>query len=329
MQAALKRSSLAVIRWFDSWAGTANDRATAEKGQSPAEALTASVAKVRNIDWGRVVPFVALHLSALFIFVVGFSWVAVLSGLALYAIRMFAITAGYHRYFSHRAFRTSRAGQFVLAVLGASAAQRGPLWWAAHHRHHHEFSDEPEDLHSPKQQGVFWSHIGWVLDRGNFRSRIERVKDFAKFPELRFLDRFDVLVPTLLGIGMFLFGVALEAWAPGLGTNGWQMLVWGFVVSTIALYHGTFTVNSLAHLVGRRRYATKDTSRNNWFIALITLGEGWHNNHHHYPASARQGFYWWEIDMSYYVLRFLSFFGIVWDLRPVPERVLEARRIRS
>ncbi len=279
------------------------------------------------IDWKRLIPFVALHLSCLFVFVVGWSWTAIIAGVLLYVVRMFAITAGYHRYFSHRAFRTSRVGQLCLAVVGASAAQRGPLWWAAHHRHHHEFSDRPEDVHSPKQRGFFWSHIGWVLDRANFRTRIERVKDFAKFPELRFLDRFDVLVPITLGAAMFLLGVALETWAPGLGTNGWQMLVWGFVVSTIALYHGTFTVNSLAHIIGKRRYETKDTSRNNAFIALITLGEGWHNNHHHYPASARQGFYWWEIDVSYYILKTLALFGLVWDIRPVPERALNARRI--
>lgn len=321
MQTAIKNTSMTLVRWFDSWAGTANDKTY--QGEKEEENAAAS------IDWGRVVPFMLLHASCLFVFVVGVSWIAVVTAVALYAVRMFAITAGYHRYFSHRAFRTSRPVQFMLAVLGASAAQRGPLWWAAHHRHHHEFSDQPEDIHSPTQKGFFWSHIGWVLDRTNFRSRIERVKDFARFPELRFLDRFDILVPTLLGVSMFLFGVALEAWAPGLGTNGWQMLVWGFVVSTIALYHGTFTVNSLAHVFGRRRFNTTDTSRNSLLIALITLGEGWHNNHHHYPASARQGFYWWEIDVSFYVLKFLSIFGIVWDIRPVPERALNARRITA
>lgn len=320
MQLALKRSSMAVIRWFDSWSGTTNDPTSAQ------EEVAAGPAK---IDWGRVVPFLALHASCLFVFVVGWSWVAVGVAVGMYYLRMFAITAGYHRYFSHRAFRTSRFGQFCLAALGASAAQRGPLWWAAHHRHHHEFSDEPEDLHSPRQKGFFWSHMGWVLDRTNFATRLERVKDFSKFPELRFLDRFDIVAPTVLGFSMFLLGVALEAWAPGLGTNGWQMLVWGFVVSTIALYHGTFTVNSLAHVFGRRRFNTKDDSRNSFLIALLTLGEGWHNNHHHYPASARQGFYWWEIDVSYYILKAASYVGLVWDLRPVPERALAARRING
>lgn len=325
MQAAPKRTSLSLVRWFDSWAGTANDSTVTDKDA----ALAAEEAGLVSIDWGRVVPFLLMHASVLFVFVVGFSWVALITAVALYAVRMFGITAGYHRYFSHNSFKTSRFGQFCLAVLGASAAQRGPLWWAAHHRHHHEHSDQPEDIHSPTQKGFFWSHIGWVLDRTNFRSRIERVKDYARFPELRFLDRFDILVPTLLGVAMFLFGVALEKWAPGLGTNGWQMLVWGFVVSTIALYHGTFTVNSLTHVFGTRRFETKDTSRNSLLIALITLGEGWHNNHHHYPASARQGFYWWEIDISYYVLKLLSVFGLVWDIRPVTERALNARRISA
>ncbi len=325
MQASLKRSSLAVIRWFDSWNGVENDPTVA----TAVSAATAESPAKAKIDWGRVVPFLAMHAACLFVFVVGFSWVALGVAVGLYVLRMFAITAGYHRYFSHRAFRTSRFGQFCLAVIGASAAQRGPLWWAAHHRHHHEFSDQPEDIHSPTQRGFFWSHVGWVLDRSNFATRLERVKDFSKFPELRFLDRFDIVAPTLLGISVFLLGVALETWAPGLGTNGWQMLVWGFVVSTIALYHGTFTVNSLAHVFGSRRFATKDTSRNSFLIALITLGEGWHNNHHHYPASARQGFYWWEFDVSFYILKALSAVGLVWDLRPVPERALAARRIQS
>lgn len=328
MQAVLKRTSLTLIRWFDSWAGTENDPSVKLK-EGAAAALAAAANAKSAIDWGRVVPFFLLHLSCLFVLAVPFSWWALGAGVLLYVVRMFAITAGYHRYFSHNAFKTSRFGQFCLAVLGASAAQRGPLWWAAHHRHHHEFSDQPEDLHSPTQRGFFWSHIGWVLDRGNFRSRIERVKDYAKFPELRFLDRFDILVPTLLGVGMFLLGLAMEVWAPGTGVTRWNMLVYGFVVSTICLYHGTFTVNSLAHVFGRRRFATKDTSRNSFLIALITLGEGWHNNHHHYPASARQGFYWWEVDVSYYVLKFLSIFGLVWDIRPVPERALNAKRIKG
>jgi len=238
---------------------------------------------------------------------------------------MFAITAFYHRYFSHRAFKTSRAAQLVFAVLGNSSVQRGPLWWAAHHREHHLNADTPADTHSPTLHGFWWSHVGWFLTRQNFRTRVERVRDLARYPELRFIDRFDVLVP-LVGVGLvWLLGAALERWAPGLGTSGGQLVVWS-LISTVVLFHATFTINSLAHVFGRRRYATADTSRNNFLLALLTLGEGWHNNHHYYQSSARQGFRWWELDLSWYGLLLLEKLGIVWDLRGVPERVLRAGR---
>jgi len=242
----------------------------------------------------------------------------------LYLIRMFGITGGYHRYFSHRTFKTSRAGQLAFGLLGASAVQRGPIWWAAHHRHHHRYSDKPEDVHSPLQHGFFWSHMGWFMSHKHGAADLTRVKDLLRYPELRFLDRFDVAVPVILGVGVFLLGVLLQHAAPGLGTNGWQMLVWGFFISTVAVYHGTYTINSLSHVFGRQRYKTGDTSRNNPWLAIITLGEGWHNNHHHYPASARQGFYWWELDVTFYLLKLMSYFGLIWDLRPVPAVIREA-----
>ncbi len=282
-----------------------------------------------SLDWMRVMPFLGLHVACLAVIWVGFSWTALAVCFGMYFVRMFAITAGYHRYFSHRTFKTSRVGQFAFALLGASAAQRGPLWWAAHHRVHHRYSDKPKDVHSPKQKGLFWSHVGWVLSRKAFRTRLEEVPDLAKFRELRFLDRFDIVVPVALGTATFLLGWALSTWAPGLNVTGPQLLVWGFVISTVCLYHGTFTINSLAHTWGSRRFETSDTSRNNPFLAAITLGEGWHNNHHHYPASARQGFYWWEFDISYYILRTLAVFGIVWDIRPVPAHALERRRVKK
>ncbi len=283
----------------------------------------------RNIDWLRTLPFIGLHLACLGIVVVGASPVAVGIAVLLYGLRMFAITGFYHRYFSHRTFRTGRTAQFLFALLAASAIQRGPLWWAAHHRHHHAHADDEHDVHSPRQQGFLWSHMGWFLCRANFRTRTELVQDWAAFPELRFLDRYDALTPALLGIGLFALGEGLAALRPDLGTNGPQLLVWGFAVSTVVLYHATFTVNSLAHVWGRRRYATRDDSRNNVWLALITLGEGWHNNHHHYPGSARQGFYWWEIDPTYYVLRLLAWVGVVHDLKPIPPGVREARRITA
>lgn len=271
-----------------------------------------------RIDWPRVMPFIALHLGCLAVIWVGWSWTAVAIAAALYVSRMFFITAFYHRYFSHKAFKTSRFNQFLFALLGNTAMQRGPLWWAAHHREHHRHADTEHDAHSPRWQGFLKSHIGWFLTRENFATRWEAIPDLKKFPELRFLDRFDTIVPVLLGVALYAIGELLATYAPGLGTNGWQLFIWGFCISTVVLFHATFTVNSLAHTIGSRRYATRDDSRNNFWIALLTLGEGWHNNHHHYPGSARQGFFWWEIDATYYLLLLMQRIGLIRDLRPVP-----------
>jgi stearoyl-CoA desaturase (delta-9 desaturase) len=279
----------------------------------------------RRIDWPRVVPFVLIHLGCFGVLAVGYSSTALWVAIGLYVLRMFAITAFYHRYFSHRAFRTSRAVQFMFAVLGASAVQRGPLWWASHHRHHHRHSDGLEDSHSPVQHGFLWSHLGWFLSPDSFRPRLGLVRDLAAYPELRLLDRFDTAVPALLAGALYAIGAALEAHAPQLQTSGLQLLVWGFCVSTVALYHSTFAINSLAHRFGSRRYATRDHSRNNFWLALLTLGEGWHNNHHHYPGSARQGFRWHEIDLTYYGLRVLAALGLIHDLRPLPPKMRDAR----
>ncbi len=268
--------------------------------------------------------FWAVHLACISALWVGVSWVAVAVCFALYVIRMFAITGVYHRYFSHRSYETSRVFQFLLAVLGTTAAQKGPIWWASHHRHHHRYSDTEEDIHSPIVQGLYFSHIGWVLSSQFIEPRLELVKDLVKFPELRLLERFNVVPAIALAVGCFFLGRWLEFAAPGLGTTGWQMLVWGFFISTVLLYHGTFCINSLTHLIGKRRFPSTDHSRNHWFLALITLGEGWHNNHHYYPGSERQGFYWWEIDISHYILKVLSWFGLVWNLRTPPERVYAA-----
>jgi stearoyl-CoA desaturase (delta-9 desaturase) len=279
-----------------------------------------------RIDWLRVVPFVLLHLACLGVIWVGSSAFAVGMAALLYVVRMFAVTAFYHRYFSHKTFRTSRFCQFFFALLGATAAQRGPLWWAAMHRHHHAHSDRAGDAHSPVQHGFWRSHLGWFLSRAHFATRTERVRDLARYPELRFLDRFDVLVPVLLAAALYTLGQWLAQCAPVLHTDGLQLLVWGFALSTVAVYHATFSVNSLAHSWGSRRYATRDHSRNNLWIALLTLGEGWHNNHHHYPGSVRQGFYWWEIDLTYYGLRLLALCGVIRDLRTVPPGIRDARR---
>jgi stearoyl-CoA desaturase (delta-9 desaturase) len=298
--------------------------------------LTASVAYAtgndkadEKIDWTRILPFILMHAICFTVIWVGWSPIAVITAIVLYGLRMFAITAFYHRYFSHRSFKTSRVSQLVFGLLGASAVQRGPVWWAAHHRHHHAHSDKEADVHSPVQHGFIRAHMGWFLSKKGFTPDLKCVRDLMKFPELRLLDRFDILVPVALAVAIFFIGVVLENTAPQLGTNGWQMLVWGFFISTVACYHGTYTINSLSHVFGKQRYRTGDQSRNNWFLALITLGEGWHNNHHHYPSSARQGFYWWEVDITYYMLKLMSWLGIIWDLRAVPisARDHSARRI--
>jgi len=233
---------------------------------------------------------------------------------AFYVVRMFGITAGYHRYFAHRAFKTSRWFQFVLALLGTTASQKGPLWWAAAHRDHHRYSDTVRDVHSPIQHGFWHAHMGWWFGRKYEELDSDKIKDFARYPELRFLDRW-------YHLGVFGCMAAAAAIA------GWDGFLWGYVVSTCALMHGTFAINSLAHVYGSRRYATTDTSRNNLWLAIVTLGEGWHNNHHHYMSSANQGFFWWELDLSYYVLRLLSWLGVVWEVRTPPAHVINARLV--
>lgn len=281
-----------------------------------------------RIDWLRCVPFIAMHAACLLVFVVGWSPTALLVAAGLYLVRMFAITGFYHRYFSHRSFKASRPMQFAMAVLGNSAVQRGPLWWAAHHRHHHRHSDTVDDLHTPHHHGFLWSHMLWLMTGESFATRTREVPDLAKFPELRFLDRFDWVVPVCLAAGLLATGHALAHFAPGLGVTGPQLLVWGFFVSTIVLFHGTCLINSMAHLVGTRPYDTRDHSRNSLLLSLVTLGEGWHNNHHFCPSAARQGFLWWEIDITYYGLRVMQALGLISGLREVPAAVLAQRSAR-
>jgi stearoyl-CoA desaturase (Delta-9 desaturase) len=259
--------------------------------------------------WVQNAPFWVVHVAALAgAILVGWSWAALAWLLGSYAVRMFAITAGYHRYFSHRSFKTSRAFQFVLALLGMTVAQQGPLWWAAHHRNHHRFSDEPGDVHSPRLGGFWWAHAGWLLSKRYNATHFDRVRDFAKYPELRFFNRHDVAFVVGFAALTFLLG----------GATG---LVWGSFVSIVAAWHVTFCINSLAHVWGRRRYATDDDSRNNALLGVLAFGEGWHNNHHHYQRSARQGFRWWQLDVSYYVLKVLEKLHLVWDVEGVPRHV--------
>ncbi|HVK99205.1 MAG TPA: acyl-CoA desaturase [Dongiaceae bacterium] len=281
----------------------------------------AEVSDSEAVSQVRCLPFVLLHLACLAALWTGVSTFAALFALGFFWLRMFAITAFYHRYFAHRSFSTSRAAQFAFAVIGNMAAQRGPLWWAGHHRHHHQHSDQPEDLHSPVQRSFWWSHVGWFTCDASFKTPYHRMRDFARFPELAFINRYDTLVPALTMLAIFVLGELLAASAPTLQTNGPQLLVWGFFISTTALFHSTVTINSLAHVWGRRRFPTGDNSRNNLLLALITLGEGWHNNHHRYPTSARHGFTRWEIDITYLLLRVLEKLGVIWALRPIPAHI--------
>ena len=251
----------------------------------------------------------AIHAACLLAFWTGVGRFEVALCLGLFWLRLFGITAGYHRYFSHRAFKTSRAFQFVLALLGCAATQKGPLWWASHHRRHHAYSDQPGDVHSPRE-GFWWAHQGWIFDDRSGAVEVARIPDWRGRPELVWLDRWHIVVPLALALGCY-------------AVDGFAGLVWGFCISTTLLWHATYTINSLSHRFGSQRYATGDDSRNNLWLALLTLGEGWHNNHHHFMASARQGFYWWEIDPTYYVLRGLATLGVVWDLREPPARVYE------
>ncbi|WP_200893983.1 acyl-CoA desaturase [Xanthomonas sp. MUS 060] len=295
-------------QWFDSNAQVELDPARADR-----------------IDWLRAAPYIGLHLACLGVFWVGVSGCALGVALALYAVRMFALTGFYHRYFAHRAFKTSRALQFLFAALGATCVQRGPLWWAAHHRNHHRHTDTAADPHSPRQHGFWWSHSGWFLTPRGFRTDWEAIPDLRRFPELRFLDRFDLVLPVLLALALFALGQWLHRHVPQLGTDGSQLLVWGFFVSTVALFHATFTINSLAHRFGSRRFDTHDDSRNNLWLALLTLGEGWHNNHHHFPGAARQGFRWWEVDATWYGLKAMAWIGLIRELKPVPTGLLRAK----
>lgn len=268
----------------------------------------------RVLMWMNLLPFIGLHIAVIGIFFVPFTWEAFALFLGFLLLRTWGLTAGFHRYFSHRAYKTSRWFQFVIGVIGSSALQKGPMWWAAEHRQHHRYSDKEGDPHSPITRSLWWSHVGWVLDRGNRFTKWEELKDWHSYPELRWLDQLH-----------FLPGLALAGLCYALA--GWSGFFWGFVASTVCLYHTTFCVNSFCHIFGYRRYQTTDESKNNWVVAILTLGEGWHNNHHHYPSCARQGFMWYEVDVSYYVLRGLGVLGLVWDIREPTPRALKHKLI--
>jgi stearoyl-CoA desaturase (Delta-9 desaturase) len=257
--------------------------------------------------------FLLVHLTCLAALITGMTEQALILGFALYWIRIFAIGAGYHRYFSHRAFKTSRLFQFCLGFLSQTSAQSGVLWWSEKHRQHHRYSDTELDVHSPREHGIFYAHVGWIFAARHGGTDYQAVRDLACYPELRWLDRHPYLPATIM---------ACVCWF----IAGWPGLVVGFCWSTVVVWHVTFSINSIAHVVGRRPYVTGDYSRNNWWLALLTMGEGWHNNHHAHQSAARQGFHWWQYDATFYALKLLSWCGIIWDLQSPPESLVRGEQ---
>ncbi len=292
--------------------------------------ITTKEKRQNRIDQGRdkyvaksISIFAFLHLLPLAAIWTGTHWVDWVVCGALYFIRMFFITGVYHRYFAHRSYKTSRVFQFILAWMAQTSMQKGVLWWAGNHRVHHRHSDEFEDPHSNKLYGFIYSHLGWIMSSNYKPTRFNVIGDYAKFNELRWLNKNHLAPPMTLLVLVFLFGgfFLSDGTLNDFLLRGTSMALIGFLLSTVILYHGTYSINSLMHMIGSRRYNTTDKSKNNLFLALITLGEGWHNNHHHYMSSARQGFFWWEIDITFYILKVMSWFGLIWDLAPVPDRV--------
>lgn len=266
-----------------------------------------------QISWLSAIPFVLVHFGCFAAIWTGVTLESLALAVALYVLRMFAVTAGYHRLFSHKSYATGRVFQFVLAFLAQTTAQKSVLWWAIHHRHHHLYSDTPTDLHSARRRGFLHAHVGWIFQKVNARVDLARAPDLTRFPELVWLHRFELAPAIVLALACFAFA-------------GWPGLVVGFFWSTVAVWHVTFCINSLAHVLGRKRYVTGDDSRNNWWLAILTLGEGWHNNHHAFQASVRQGFRWYEIDITFYVLKALSLVGVVRDMRAPPADVVRNER---
>lgn len=273
------------------------------------------------------IAFILVHLLPLFAIWTGatlFDWIICVF---LYFFRMFWITAGYHRYFSHKSYKTSRWFQFVIAFMSQTSAQKGVLWWAAHHRHHHRHSDTPSDPHSMKLYGFWYSHVGWIIGPDYKETDYKTIGDYAKYPELMWLNKHYLVPPVILALTV----TALGAWVNGGSVllmfthHGLSTLFIGFFLSTVITYHGTFSINSIMHKFGKQRYESGDESKNSLWLALLTLGEGWHNNHHYYEVAARQGFFWWEIDITYYGLKIMGWLGLIHDLRGVPSHIKYSR----
>ncbi len=261
-----------------------------------------------------------LPLAALYTGATLFDWMLCIF---LYFFRMFWITGGYHRYFAHRSYKTSRWFQFVIAFMAQTSAQKGALWWAAHHRVHHRTSDTFDDPHSMKHYGFWYSHVGWIIGPDYKKTEYNLIQDYSKYPELVWLNKNYLIPPFILALVVMALGGIVNGGTilAMFTTAGFSTLFIGFFLSTVILYHGTFSINSIMHKFGKQRYESNDESKNSLWLALLTMGEGWHNNHHYYESAARQGFFWWEIDITFYILKTFQFFGLIWDVRGVPDHI--------
>ena len=266
-----------------------------------------------------IIVFWTVQVSAVLAVLVPFSWAMAGLWAVSHFLRAIGLTLSFHRYFAHRTFQMNRAARFVWALIGTAAMQKGPLWWAGHHVNHHKFADREGDPHSPAITGFYHAHIGWFLNDAR-HDRLEAtnpvLRDFSSAPEIVWLDRYHFVPPLALAVGLFLSG-------------GLQWLVWGFCVPTVTLAHSTFAINTVNHMFGSRRFDTIDDSRNNVLTAFFAAGEGWHNNHHRYQRAARNGFFWWEFDPTWYVIKLMAAVGLAWDVQAVPARIYAEARARQ
>jgi stearoyl-CoA desaturase (delta-9 desaturase) len=265
----------------------------------------APIVEREGINWVSVIAFSGFHIGAV-VAVFFFSWPAFFAALGLYWISLsLGIGMGYHRMLTHRAFQAPKWVEYFLAICGTLALEGGPIAWVATHRIHHRFSDKPGDPHTPRD-GKWWSHIIWMLvgdaTNGDTVECSHYAADLCKDPFLVWLSKYNYVPLLILSALLLAFG-------------GVPCLLWGVFFRVTMGWHATWMVNSLTHFWGRRRFATSDSSRNNWFVALVSFGEGWHNNHHAHPASARHGLAWYEIDMSWMAIRFLRMLGLAKSVR--------------
>lgn len=263
-----------------------------------------------RVNWVPLIAIVLIHLAALLAFLpMFFTWKALITTIVIQVFTTLGITVGFHRFLTHRSFRSPKWMEYFLSWLGSLSWQGGPIKWVATHRLHHQYSDEDEDPHTPLH-GFFWSHALWCF---KFDPHFDPYKKYSQYAQDLARDRGHVFIEKTTGLWQFVLAGALYAW------GGWPCVVWGVFLRLVYSYHITWFVNSASHIWGYRNYETTDGSRNLWWVALLSFGEGWHNNHHAYPRSARHGLKPWEIDASWYIIKVMSWFGLARDIR-LPEQ---------